>query len=69
MNMYQRAAQIANQLTSQNIQAPNNFLQGGLTAIQNNDTAKGEEIANQILQQAGISREQALAMAHQRGLI
>lgn len=70
MTMLERATQLASQITQQNSQ-PNisPFLQSALSAIQNNDAQKGEEIANKILQQAGISREQAMQIAHQRGLI
>lgn len=45
------------------------FALSGINAIRNNDVTKGEEIANSILQKVGMSREQAMQIAHQRGLI
>lgn len=69
MTLQERAMQLVSQITQNQQQAPNQFLQGGLDAIRNNDATKGEEIANKILQQAGISREQAMAIARQRGII
>lgn len=69
MTMLERAASIASQITQNQQQAPNDFLQSGLDAIRNKDATKGEEIANKILQQAGINRDQAMAIARQRGLI
>lgn len=74
MTMMERATQLVNQITqfqTQQNQQTNlsPFLQSGLDAIKNRDASNGERIANQILQQAGISREQAIQMARQRGLI
>lgn len=37
-----------------------------IDAIRNNDAKAGVALANQILQKAGISREQALEIAKQR---
>lgn len=45
------------------------FALSGINAIRNNDVTKGEEIANGILQKVGVTREQAMQIAHQRGLI
>lgn len=45
------------------------FALSGINAIRNNDASQGEEIANQILQKVGMTREQAMQIAHQRGLI
>lgn len=45
------------------------FALSGINAIRNNDVAKGEEIANSILQKVGMTREQAMQIAHQSGLI
>lgn len=69
MSIVERAAQVVEQLQAQNPQGTSNFLMGGINAIKNNDAAAGEKIANQILQQVGMSREQAMNIARQRGLI
>lgn len=77
MTMLERAAYIANQLTQQQQNGqpqfdPNNlnpFMRSGYNAIINGDNQQGEAIANKILNQVGISREQAMQIAHQRGLI
>lgn len=45
------------------------FALSGINAIRNNDVAKGEEIANSILQKVGMTKEQAMQIAHQSGLI
>lgn len=45
------------------------FALSGINAIRNNDVAKGEEIANAILQKVGMTKEQAMQIAHQNGLI
>lgn len=45
------------------------FALSGINAIRNNDVAKGEEIANAILQKVGMTKEQAMQIAHQSGLI
>lgn len=45
------------------------FALSGINAIRNNDVSKGEEIANNILQQVGMTKEQAMQIARQRGLI
>lgn len=45
------------------------FALSGINAIRNNDVTQGEQIANDILQKVGITREQAMQIAHQRGLI
>ena len=63
------ANQIASQIPNQQQNNITPFMQSGLNAIMNNDSKKGEEIANNILKQAGISREQAMQIARQRGII
>lgn len=79
MTMLERATTIANQMTQrgsnggeQQGQKMNNlspFMQAGLNAIMSGDATKGEEIANNILKNAGVSREQAMNMARQMRLI
>lgn len=71
MRLLDRAAQLASQISQQNNGQTqiSPFMQSGLNALMNRDAKKGEEIANQILQNAGISREQAMQIARQRGLI
>lgn len=41
--------------------------QNALQALQNRDSAKGEEIANNILESQGLSREEALNDIQQKG--
>lgn len=50
-------------------QADAQFAISGINAIRNNDAVQGEQIANQILQKVGVTKEQAIQIAHQRGLI
>lgn len=42
------------------------FAMGGINAIRNNDVIQGEQIANDILQKAGMSREQAMQIVQQK---
>lgn len=70
-NLQQMAIQLINNAMKNgaNPQSLSPFMQGGIEALHKNDSTSGERIANQILQQAGITREQAMQIAHQRGLI
>lgn len=47
----------------------NPMAQNAIEAIQNNDAAKGEEIANNLCETYGISREEAMAKAKEFFLI
>lgn len=47
-------------------QADAQFALSGINAIRNNDIAQGEQIANQILQNVGMSREQAMQIVQQK---
>lgn len=42
------------------------FAMSGINAIRNNDSAKGEELANQILQRAGMTKDQAMQIVQQK---
>lgn len=42
------------------------FALSGINAIRNNDVSQGEQIANDILQKVGMTREQAMQIAQQR---
>lgn len=46
--------------------AKNKKVASMINAIKNNDAAQGEEIANNILKSYGMTKEQALELAHQR---
>lgn len=56
----------AMQAIQKNNNIPNTPLnQNMINAIQNGDTAKGEELANNIIQSMGLSRDEALNQARQ----
>lgn len=42
------------------------FALSGINAIRNNDVAQGEQIANDILQKVGMTKEQAMQIVQQR---
>lgn len=42
------------------------FAMSGINAIRNNDTVQGEQIANQILQNTGMTKEQAMQIVQQK---
>ena len=42
------------------------FAQAGINAILNNDAQAGEQLANNILQSLGMTKEQALEIAKER---
>ena len=42
------------------------FAQAGINAILNNDSKTGEQLANNILQSLGMTKEQALEIAKER---
>lgn len=44
------------------------FAQAGINAILNNDAKAGEQLANNILQTVGMTREQALDLARKQNL-
>lgn len=44
------------------------FAQAGINAILNNDAKAGEQLANNILQTVGMTKEQALDLARKQNL-
>lgn len=44
------------------------FAQAGINAILNNDAKAGEQLANNILQTVGMTKEQALDLARRQNL-
>lgn len=44
------------------------FAQAGMNAILNNDAKAGEQLANNILQSVGMTKEQALNLAKNQNL-
>ena len=44
------------------------FAQAGINAILNNDSKSGEQLANNILQSLGMTKEQALEIAKRQNL-
>lgn len=44
------------------------FAQAGINAILNNDAKAGEQLANNILQSLGMTKEQALEIAKRQNL-
>lgn len=42
------------------------FAMNGINAIYNNDSVQGEQMANQILQNAGMTKEQAMQIVQQK---
>lgn len=44
------------------------FAQAGINAILNNDAQAGEQLANNILQSLGMTKEQALEIAKRQNL-
>ena len=42
------------------------FAQAGMNAILNNDAKAGEQLANNILQSVGMTKEQAMQLARQQ---
>lgn len=44
------------------------FAQAGINAILNNDAKTGEQLANNILQSLGMTKEQALEIAKRQNL-
>lgn len=45
------------------------FAQAGMNAILNNDAKAGEQLANNILQSVGMTKEQAMELARKKHLI
>ena len=45
------------------------FAQAGVNAILNNDAKAGEQLANNILQSVGMTKEQAMELARKNHLI
>lgn len=45
------------------------FAQAGVNAILNNDVKAGEQLANNILQSVGMTKEQAMQLAKKNHLI
>lgn len=45
------------------------FAQAGMNAILNNDAKAGEQLANNILQSVGMTKEQAMELARKNHLI
>lgn len=45
------------------------FAQAGINAILNNDAKAGEQLANNILQSVGMTKEQAIELAKKNHLI
>lgn len=65
-----RLTDMANQIAKNNPniqQVP--WAQAGINAILNNDTKAGEELANNILNSMGMTKEQALDMARKNHII
>lgn len=64
-----RLTDMANQIARNNPnvqQVP--WAQAGINAILNNDSKAGEQLANNILNSMGMTKEEALQIARQRNL-
>lgn len=65
-----RLTDMANQIARNNPnvqQVP--WAQAGINAILNNDTKAGEQLANNLLQSMGMTKEQAMEMARKNHII
>lgn len=64
-----RITDMATQMIRNNPQVNQSpFAQAGINAILNNDAQAGEQLANNILQSLGMTKEQALEIARQQNL-
>lgn len=64
-----RITDIATQMIRNNPQVNQSpFAQAGINAILNNDAQAGEQLANNILQSLGMTKEQALEIAKRQNL-
>ena len=64
-----RITDIATQMIQNNPQINQSpFAQAGINAILNNDSKTGEQLANNILQSLGMTKEQALEIAKRQNL-
>lgn len=62
-----RITDMATQMIRNNPQVNQSpFAQAGINAILNNDAQAGEQLANNILQSLGMTKEQALEIAKER---
>lgn len=64
-----RITDMATQMIRNNPQVNQSpFAQAGINAILNNDAQAGEQLANNILQSLGMTKEQALEIAKRQNL-